>query len=176
MRVGEAVSLTWGDVDAAGQRLRLRSKTTKRDRARWVHLPGWLVDAIEATCPLEDRTPERRVSQGCTESSAYTAMSRALQGGEGSALFAARPSSPAAVIWHQQGVPAREVAHRAGHSRTSESLDAYTHVMPLDELPADALGRLSRRETPWRWCLGGVQPRGKMRKPAQAREVRLATR
>jgi hypothetical protein len=38
------------------------------------------------------------------------------------------------TIWHQQGVPAREVAHLAGHSRTSESLDTYSHVMPPDEL------------------------------------------
>jgi integrase len=142
MRVGEAVSLTWGDVDAVGQRLRLRSNTTKRDRARWVQLPAWLVDAIEATCPLEDRTPDRRVFQGCTESSAYAAMSRACK------LAKVPHYSPhdlrhrRLTIWHQQGVPAREVAHRAGHSRTSESLDTYSHVMPLDDLTAADLEAL----------------------------------
>jgi integrase len=142
MRVGEAVSLTWGDVDAAGQPLRLRSNTTKRDRARWVQLPAWLVDAIEATCPLEDRTPDRRVFQGCTESSAYAAMSRACK------LAKVPHYSPhdlrhrRLTIWHQQGVPAREVAHRAGHSRTSESLDTYSHVMPLDDLTAADLEAL----------------------------------
>lgn len=68
-----------GVVDAAGERLRLRSSTTKRDRARWVQLPAWLVDAIEATCALEDRTADRLVFQGCTESSAYAAMSRACK-------------------------------------------------------------------------------------------------
>jgi integrase len=41
------------------------------------------------------------------------------------------------TIWHQAGVPAREVAHRAGHARTSESLDTYSHVMPLDEMPSE---------------------------------------
>jgi integrase len=46
------------------------------------------------------------------------------------------------TIWHQQGVPAREVAHRAGHSRTSESLDTYSHVMPLDDLTAADLEAL----------------------------------
>jgi hypothetical protein len=30
-----------------------------------VLLPLWLVEAIEMTCPLEDRTPDRRVFQGC---------------------------------------------------------------------------------------------------------------
>ena len=37
---------------------------------------------------------------------------------------------------------AREVAHLAGHSRTSESLDTYSHVMPLDELAAERLRAL----------------------------------
>ena len=45
MRVGEAVSLRWGDVDAAGLRLRLRRSATKRDKARWVQLPEWLMGA-----------------------------------------------------------------------------------------------------------------------------------
>ena len=29
---------------------------TKRDQAGWVYLPEWLIEAIEDTCPLEDRT------------------------------------------------------------------------------------------------------------------------
>jgi integrase len=142
MRVGEAVSLTWGDVDTPGQRLRLRSSTTKRDRARWVQLPAWLVDAIEATCALEDRTADRRVFQGCSESSAYAAMSRACK------LAKVPHYSPHELrhrrlsIWHQQGVPAREVAHRSGHARTSESLDTYSHVMPLGEVAATDLEAL----------------------------------
>jgi integrase len=61
LRLGEAVSLRWADVDAANLRLRLPRSATKRDRARWVYLPAWLIEAIEATCPLEDRAPERRV-------------------------------------------------------------------------------------------------------------------
>jgi hypothetical protein len=36
---------------------------------------------------------------------------------------------------------AREVADLAGHSRASESLDTYSHVMPLDELAAERCGR-----------------------------------
>lgn len=62
LRVGEAVGLRWADVDAAG--LQLRRSATKRDRARWIRLPQWLIEAIEATCPLEDRVPERKVFGG----------------------------------------------------------------------------------------------------------------
>jgi integrase len=62
-----------------------------------------------------------------------------LQTGEGPTLLPHDLRHRRLSIWHQQGVPAREVAHRAGHSRTSESLDTYSHVMPLDELPATDL-------------------------------------
>ena len=134
MRVGEAVSLTWGDVDAAGWRLRLRRSATKRDRARWVQLPPWLVDVIEATCPLEDRTPDRRVFQGVTEDSTYRAMARACKLAKVPHYHPHDLRHRRLTIWHQAGVPAREVAHRAGHARTSESLDTYSHVMPVDEL------------------------------------------
>jgi hypothetical protein len=57
-------------VDAAGSRLRLSASATKREKARWVYLPEWLREAIEATCPLEDRVPERRVFE-VTGASAY---------------------------------------------------------------------------------------------------------
>lgn len=66
-RLGEAVSLRWADVDAANLRLRLPRSATKRDRARWVYLPAWLVETIEATCPLKDRVPERKVFPGIPE-------------------------------------------------------------------------------------------------------------
>ena len=74
LRLGEAVGLRWGDVDVEGLRLRLSRSQTKRDRARWVYLPEWLMQVIEETCPLEDRVPDRRVFQGLTEAAAYQAM------------------------------------------------------------------------------------------------------
>ena len=67
LRLGEAVHLRWGDVDRAGLRLRLPRSATKRDQARWVYLPEWLIEAIEDTCPLEDRVPDRKVFGGITE-------------------------------------------------------------------------------------------------------------
>ncbi len=40
LRLGEAVSLRWGDVDRAGLRLRLPRSATKRDKALWVTCPS----------------------------------------------------------------------------------------------------------------------------------------
>jgi hypothetical protein len=47
LRLGEAVALTWGDIDRAGLRLRLPRSATKRDQARWVYLPEWQIEARE---------------------------------------------------------------------------------------------------------------------------------
>jgi integrase len=139
LRLGEAVTLRWKDVDASNLRLRLPRSATKRDRARWVYLPAWLIDAIEATCPREDRTPERRVFAGITEASAYQAMSRACTAA-GVAHFHPHDLRHRRItIWHQSGVPARELAERAGHARPSMSLDVYAHVMPPDELEHQVL-------------------------------------
>ena len=41
------------------------------------------------------------------------------------------------TIWHRSGVPARELAERAGHARPSMSLDVYSHVMPPDEITSE---------------------------------------
>lgn len=134
LRLGEATGLTWGDVDRAGLRLRLPRSATKRDRARWVYLPEWLIEAIENTCPPDDRTPERRVFQGITEASAYQAMSRACKTAGVPHYHPHDLRHRRITIWHQSGVPARELAERAGHSRPSMSLDVYSHVMPADEV------------------------------------------
>jgi integrase len=44
-----------------------------------------------------------------------------------------------ATLWHQAGVPARELAERLGHSKASMSLDVYTHVMPVAEVDETSL-------------------------------------
>jgi integrase len=142
LRLGEAVSLRWGDVDAAGLRLRLPRSATKRDQARWVYLPEWLVEAIEATCPLEDRTPARKVFQGITEASAYQAMTRACRNAKVPHYSPHELRHRRITIWHQSGVVARELAERAGHARPSMSLDVYSHVMPLDEVAPDRFAAL----------------------------------
>lgn len=143
LRLGEAVGLHWGDVDRAGLRLRLPKSATKRDRARWVYLPEWLLDALEELCPFEDRTPERRVFQGVTEASAYQTMLRACQTAGVPHYHPHDLRHRRITVWHQSGVVARELAERAGHARASITLDVYSHVMPLDEAPVEALEKLA---------------------------------
>jgi integrase len=137
LRLGEGVNLRWGDVDSGGLRLRLPRSATKRDRARWVYLPAWLMEAIEETCPLEDRVPDRRVFGGITEASAYQAMVTACRNAKVPHYHPHDLRHRRVTLWHQSGVPARELAERAGHGRPSMSLDVYSHVMPADEVAAD---------------------------------------
>jgi integrase len=101
-----------------------------------VYLPAWLMEAIEETCPLEDRVPERKVFQGITEASAYQAMSRACKNAKVPHYQPHDLRHRRIAIWHQSGVPARELAERAGHARPSMSLDVYSHVMLPDEVQA----------------------------------------
>ena len=143
LRLGEAVGLRWGDVDRAGLRLRLPRSATKRDRARWVYLPEWLMGALEELCPFEDRTPERRVFQGVTEASAYQTMLRACQTAGVPHYHPHDLRHRRITVWHQSGVVARELAERAGHARASITLDVYSHVMPLEEAPVETLVSLA---------------------------------
>ena len=137
LRLGEAVGVRWADVDAPGLRLRLPRSATKRDSARWVYLPERLMEAIEATCPLEDRVPDRRVFQGITEAAAYNAMTRACRNAKVPHYHPHDLRHRRITIWHRSGVPARELAERAGHARPSMSLDVYSHVMPATEVPEE---------------------------------------
>jgi integrase len=145
LRLGEAVSLRWGDVDVAGLRLRLPRSATKRDRARWVYLPEWLMEALEATCPLEDRVTERKVFSGITEASAYQAMTRACRNAKVPHYSPHSLRHRRITMWHQSGVVARELAERAGHARPSMSLDVYSHVLPVEEVARERLSALIER-------------------------------
>ena len=70
-----------------------------------------------------------------------------MQEREGAPLPPARSTPSRITIWHQSGVPARELAERAGHSKPSMSLDTYTHVMPVEEVPTERFLSLLTDET-----------------------------
>lgn len=145
MAVGEAQTLAWGDVDVDAGRFRLRRSEVKaniRARARWIQVPGWLMDLIEATCPADDRTADRRVFQGFTADVAKNAMARACVAAGIPHFHPHDLRHRRLSLWHGQGVPARELAARAGHTRASMSLDVYSHVMPLDEASPEALSKV----------------------------------
>lgn len=139
MRVSEAVELTWGDVDVAGCQFRLQAAHTKTRRARWVQVPEWLMDEIAATCALEDRSAERRVFHGFTRGAARNAIARACIAAGVPHFHPHDLRHRRISLWHQQGIPAKNLAERVGHARASMTLDVYSHVMPLEELTAEEL-------------------------------------
>lgn len=133
MRVGE-LALAWGDVDAVEARLRLKRSATKTNRPRWVQVPRWLMDALEHTCPLEDRAADRRVFPAATDAALRQAMARACRAA-GIPLYSPHDLRHRRIsLWHGQGIPQKELSERVGHIKASETLDRYAHVMPLDEI------------------------------------------
>jgi integrase len=134
MRVGE-LRFTWGDVDTAESRIRLRRTATKTNRPRWVQVPRWLMDALEELCPLEDRTAERPVFAWTGNGGVLrVAMGRACRTA-GIALYSPHDLRHRRIsLWHGQGIPWKEIADRVGHAKPSETLDTYSHVMPLEEV------------------------------------------
>jgi integrase len=143
MRVGEAQSLAWGDVDVDGCRFRLSKATTKTRKSRWVQVPEWLMAELDTNCPPDDRTPERRVFPGFTPDVAKNVMARACRAAKIPHFHPHDLRHRRLSLWHGQGIPARELADRAGHARASMSLDVYSHVMPLDEVAWDRPGVVS---------------------------------
>jgi integrase len=88
---GVVASLEWGDVDVAENRFRLKRRNVKGNtsvRARSPQVPGWLMDVIEDTCPLEDRTAERRVFPGAHRGRATERGCQGVQVGGHPALLA----------------------------------------------------------------------------------------
>jgi integrase len=109
--------LTWGDVDVAGARFRLPRQRTKTHRPRWIQVPEWLVELVAATCPAEDRTPERRVFQGLSEKTLYHAVGGACRAAEIAHYHPHDLRHRRISLWHGQGIPAKEIAERSGHAR-----------------------------------------------------------
>jgi len=142
LREGEAVRITWGDLDRSGLRALIPAASTKTRRSRWVQLPEWLFTAIEETCPPDDRAPERRVFQGITEARLYQAMRRACQMAGVPHYTVHDLRRRRITLWHHEGVPPKDYMTRSGHTRYSVSLDVYTHSMPTEEVPWERLAAL----------------------------------
>jgi integrase len=148
IRIGEAVSLAWGDVDLAECRLLVRKSKTRTPR--WVQVPGWLMDELAAGCPFEDRTAARRVFPRLTAGGCRGAMARACKQA-GIPVFSPHDLRHRRItIWHHDGIPARALAERVGHSQATTTLNVYSHVMPPGEVPAGELRR--RVAVVSRWC------------------------
>lgn len=140
MRVGELVGLRWEDVDVSRSRFRLARQRTKTARPRFVPVPRWLMSLLEERTPREDRIG--RVFPKIEGKQLATAIRRACKEA-GVVHYSPHDLRHRRIsIWQGHGVPPRQLAELAGHARTSLTLDAYSHVMALDELPAQELAAL----------------------------------
>jgi integrase len=134
MRSSELATLGWGDVDVAENRFRLQAARTKTRKARWVQVPEWLMDEIATICPFEERTAERKVFTGYTRHAARNAVARACIAAGVPHFHPHDLRHRRISLWHQQGIPVKNLAERVGHARASMTLDVYSHVMPLEEI------------------------------------------
>lgn len=130
-RVTEACELERAQVDERAMRVLFRAGTNKSRRARWVDLPDWLIERFDAR--------DGRLFDARTRGAVYQAVKDGGADWHPHDLRHRRAS-----LWHQQGVPAVELARRLGHAKPSMSLDRYSHVMPLDEIPVQDLVRSLR--------------------------------
>jgi integrase len=131
MRAGELAKLEWQDLDLSQSRFRIRQGKTRAAR-RWVAVPEWLMEDIAATCPLDDRTPERRVFPGATRQVLGMAMRRGCQAA-GLPLYSPHDLRHRyASVKIREGVPVTDLAAQLGHARKSMTLDTYSHVLLQD--------------------------------------------
>jgi integrase len=156
-RIGEHVAFTWGDVDVEGERILARPDVVKGRRgsrkARWLQIPDWLMGVLLDSCPPEDRTATTPLFPWV----------HAVEHPRQAANRTMRDACKAAGIphyhphdlrhrrlslWHGQGIPAREIGERAGQRQIATTLDVYTHVMPLDEVPSSVFLELLAPPTP----------------------------
>jgi integrase len=128
MRVGELVALEWGDIDRVNLQIRVKRGKTRAAR-RWVKVPEWLLEEIEATCPPDDRVAERRVFLGASRQTVGNAMRNGCTnaGIANYALHSLRHRYISVKL--REGVPVTEVCAQVGHSRKSITLDTYAHVI-----------------------------------------------
>jgi integrase len=140
MRVGEAASLAWGDVDEQGSRFRLRSANVKIRRARWVQVPGWLMEIVAESLPREDRTEERRVFQNFSADVAKNAMARACRTAGLPHFHPHDLRHRRGTIWHHDpAITIREQMDRGGWTRSDVAIETYSHLMALEEVPVATL-------------------------------------
>ena len=141
IRVGELTSLTWDNIDTTNQRIKITSRNAKTRRARWVNVPEWLLHAIRATRPPENHLDGRRVFPNLTRDTIRRAMRTACQQTSTPHYHPHDLRHRRISLWHNQNVPAAELAQRAGHARPSITLDTYSHVIPPQETPENDLKR-----------------------------------
>ena len=147
MRVGELGKLEWGDVDVAASRFRVRSGKTRAAR-RWVTVPEWVMLEVDATCPPDDRTPERRVFPGATRQTIGMAMRKACKAAGIAHYHPHSLRHRYASVKISEGVPATDLAAQLGHARKSLTLDTLFACARSGRLERHVWVRVSRPAVP----------------------------
>ena len=141
MRVGEVVSLERDDVDAGALRLRIKASNRKGKhgsrRPRFVPVPAWLMEVIATSLPLTGQLFPEVTADGIRSAMRDVCTTKGLTHRPPHQMRHRRIS-----LWHFQGVPARELADRAGHAKPSMSLDVYSHTISVDEVDPEILKAL----------------------------------
>jgi integrase len=130
LRIGEALSLTYGDIDFTEERIRIsRARTKGRTSGqRWLRVPPELLDEIDELVPLEDRHSGRLVFP-ITEGQLRGGISRACRDA-GIAHYHPHDLRHRRIsLWVAHGFDPVTVKTWAGHARASMSLDTYSHVV-----------------------------------------------
>jgi integrase len=142
MRIGEAVAVTWADLDLVNGTVRL-SGTVVRDRSvglviqpkpktdsgwRVLHLPAWLVEQLMARERVENDWGAVFVSQrGCLRDKSNT--NRVLRESLDPLGFDWVTShvfrKTAATLLDEGGLTVRQIADQLGHRRISVTQDTY---------------------------------------------------
>jgi integrase len=129
-RVASVDTLTVGDYDEPGRRVRLRAATQKTRSALWVELPDVLADALEGTLPpREDRDGAARLFPGVSADRLRTAIARACRA-SGIPVFSPHDLRHRRIsLFHRQGRSWAEIAGFVGQRKLSLTADTYTHVL-----------------------------------------------
>jgi integrase len=130
VRISEALTLTYGDVDFTNARVRI-SKTRTKSAAgqRWLAVPDELLDELEALVPLEDRHQDRRVFAGLTVAAVRDGLYLACRNAKIAAYSPHDLRHRRISLWVAQGFDPVAIRTWAGHARTSMTLDVYSHVI-----------------------------------------------
>ena len=92
--------------------------------------------AVSALCPRDDRTPERRVFQGVTDTRLRMAVSRACVAA-GVPVFSPHDLRHRRIsLLHLGGVPWARIGEHVGQRDLAVTANTYTHVLS-DETEVD---------------------------------------
>src|SRR5262249_7145743 len=112
----------------ANLRFRIRNGKTAAAR-RWVAVPDWLLDDIEATCPPDDRISDRPLFPGADRHAIGAAMRRACRAAKLADYSPHDLRHRYISLKIREGVPVTEIAAQVGHAKKSLTLDTYAHVL-----------------------------------------------